>query len=175
MSRTYATPPRAPNPSSTLTLTERAVDCDDADAAIVPRVPTMRCPKMPDPSSQPVSTVVSERSLGRWPLGQRIGHGGIGEVWRGADRERGLPVAVKVVRADVPDAERAMLAQEERIVASLDHPGIVRVVDVGEVSDEDAAASGGQLAAGAPWLAMELFEGGTPQVPTTRKRGLDSG
>jgi serine/threonine protein kinase/tetratricopeptide (TPR) repeat protein len=68
----------------------------------------------------------------RYELGEKLGEGGFGSVYRGFDRRLGRPVAVKVARADrTGAAEAARLVQEARQVAQLRHPGIVTVHDVG--------------------------------------------
>ncbi|MCC7536202.1 MAG: protein kinase, partial [Deltaproteobacteria bacterium] len=92
-----------------------------------------------------------------------IARGGMAEVWRGRHVEEDVPVAVKVLTADVArKAEyRAAFRTEVRAVAWLDHPGIVVVLDHGEVPEETAARSSGQLAAGSPYLVMELATLGT--------------
>lgn len=75
-----------------------------------------------------------ERIGGRYVLEQRLGLGGMGEVWlavlegAGAFRRR---VVIKVLaperRGDAGLA--AMLAEEARVVGSLHHPGIVSALD----------------------------------------------
>jgi tetratricopeptide (TPR) repeat protein len=129
------------------------------------RAPPPQDPGSPNPrrSDQPPDPAAPPEPLpcGRFDLQATVGRGAYGTVWRGRDRDRGLPVAVKVVHAEVPDAERASLLHEARAVASLDHPGIVRIVDLGSVTTEEAARGHGHLVTGAPWLAMDLVRGGT--------------
>ncbi len=74
-----------------------------------------------------------------------------------------VPAAVKVITAAYAGDPRfvASLENEVRAVARLDHSGIVRVFDYGKVDEEAAAASSGALAAGSPYLVMELASGGT--------------
>ena len=87
----------------------------------------------------------------------------MGIVWRALHREQKLPVAVKVLtasRSADPQFQK-VFRREVRSVASLDHPGIVYVLDHGSVGAEAADASEGRLRAGSPWLAMELAEGGS--------------
>jgi len=83
------------------------------------------------------------------------------EVWRGAHREQGLPVAVKVMSPELADrpAARAALETEVRAVAALDHPGVVMVFDYGLIPPETEAASNGRLEAHSPYLVMELATG----------------
>jgi tetratricopeptide (TPR) repeat protein len=100
--------------------------------------------------------------LGPFHLTAPIGAGGMGVVWQGAHRLAGAPVAVKVIShawSREPGAQAAF-RREVRAIASLAHPGIVTVHDVGEVDERAAAASGGRLIARSPYLAMELLPHG---------------
>ena len=92
----------------------------------------------------PDSTVEHLREVAEWPdLGAtkyevigRIGRGGMATVYLARDRELGREVAVKVPHgADREPAESTRLLQEARILASLEHPGIVPVHDVGTLPD----------------------------------------
>ncbi|HEX6104357.1 MAG TPA: serine/threonine-protein kinase [Gemmatimonadales bacterium] len=65
-----------------------------------------------------------------------VGQGGMGTVYRAHDRVLGREVALKVLRADLADAETAgRLEREARILARLEHPGIVPVHDAGTLAD----------------------------------------
>lgn len=101
-------------------------------------------------------------ALGAFDLVRPAARGGMARVWQGVHRRSGVPVAVKVVTAELARemAFRVRFAHEVRAVARLDHPAVVRVFDHGAVSTAAAAASGGQLWEGAPYLAMEWIEGG---------------
>ena len=73
---------------------------------------------------------------GRYALHEPVGQGGMGTVYRAADHVLGRDVAIKVLRGDVADAEAALrLEREARILARLEHPGIVPVHDVGTLAD----------------------------------------
>jgi serine/threonine protein kinase/tetratricopeptide (TPR) repeat protein len=101
--------------------------------------------------------------LGPFQLTRRIGRGGMGEVWSGYHRGQGVPVAVKVVTADVARDPRYVtyFRNEVRAMAGLDHPSIVVVYDYGLVSHEAEYRSEGELNAGAPYLVMERVDGGS--------------
>ena len=72
----------------------------------------------------------------RYEIGERIGEGGMGAVYLAHDHELDRDVALKVLRAPVPtDDERLGILREARILASLEHPGIVPVHDVGTLPD----------------------------------------
>jgi WD40 repeat protein len=75
--------------------------------------------------------------LGRYAIRARLGSGGYGVVYRAYDDELCRDVAIKVPyrrRVGSPAEAEAYLA-EARILASLDHPGIVPVYDLGRTSD----------------------------------------
>lgn len=101
-------------------------------------------------------------ALGPFSIDACIGRGGMGEVWRGA-HVGGAKVAIKVVNPRLAQREetRSAFRDEVRAVARLNHRGIVRVYDYGVISGEVAVASRGALFEGAPYLVMELVEGGT--------------
>jgi serine/threonine-protein kinase len=72
----------------------------------------------------------------RYELGDEVARGGMGVVYAARDRELGRAVAIKVVGAERSDAEtKARLRREARIIAHLEHPGIVPVHDVGTLPD----------------------------------------
>ena len=89
---------------------------------------------------------------GRFKLRQKLGEGGMGEVWV-ADQVEPVHrrVAVKVVRPGL-DSERmlARFDQERQALALMDHPNIAKVLDAGEAD-------------GRPYFVMELIKG----VPIT--------
>ncbi|MEY9859483.1 tRNA A-37 threonylcarbamoyl transferase component Bud32 [Catenulispora sp. GAS73] len=91
----------------------------------------------------------------RYELIDRIGGGSMGEVWRGRDLVLGRTVAVKIVLPALLDTPtfRARFVAEARVMAMMDHPGIVRVYDYGytDATDPDTP--------GAAFLVMEFIEG----------------
>jgi serine/threonine protein kinase len=84
----------------------------------------------------------------RYRLGESIGRGGMGQVWRGTDEALGRPVAVKFLHrhgaTDEQAAERFRL--EAHAAAVLSDPHVVTVYDFGEHDDN-------------LFLVMELVEG----------------
>ncbi|WP_446041356.1 serine/threonine-protein kinase [Streptomyces sp. SID1121] len=89
---------------------------------------------------------------GRYRLGECIGSGGMGKVWRAHDEVLHRTVAVKELTAGryVNEADRAVLHQrtqkEARAAARITHPGVVTVHDV---LDHD----------GRPWIVMQYVDG----------------
>ncbi|NMN95030.1 protein kinase domain-containing protein [Antrihabitans stalactiti] len=91
---------------------------------------------------------------GRYRLGERIGRGGMADVFRADDELLHRPVAVKVFRLDTPAGQdRRRIDAEVRILAALRHPGLVTVFDAGAVDEP-----GGDTA---PFLVMEFIDGPT--------------
>jgi serine/threonine-protein kinase len=88
--------------------------------------------------------------LGPYEIIEFIGAGGMGEVYRARDPRLGRDVAVKVLPETVSgDAERRMrFEQEARAAATLNHPGILAIHDVGWQQ-------------GSPYIVSELLEGET--------------
>ncbi len=82
----------------------------------------------------------------RYEIGEEVARGGFGVVHRGRDRRLDRPVAVKRVRGVATEETWRRFETEARIAAALDHPGIVRVLDV----DRDA---------GGIFLILEWVEG----------------
>ncbi|MFT4977289.1 MAG: serine/threonine protein kinase/tetratricopeptide (TPR) repeat protein [Myxococcota bacterium] len=87
-------------------------------------------------------------------LAERIGRGGMGEVWRGTHLDLDLPIALKVLRTPDP-RHRAAFLNEIRAISTLSHPHIIDIVEQGQLSPDDTA----ELPAGSPYLAMELAQG----------------
>jgi tetratricopeptide (TPR) repeat protein len=85
--------------------------------------------------------------LGRYVRVNRLGEGGMGEVWRAWDLELGRWIALKFLKVDNLD-ELARFQREARTIARLSHPNIAAVHDVGEHG-------------GRPYIAMQLVEGKT--------------
>ncbi len=96
---------------------------------------------------------------GKYRLDALLGEGGMGSVWRATNLLLELPVAIKLIRADLDRSSlRARLQLEARSVAKLGHPGIVRIFDVGESELGD------------PFIVMELLQGETLARIITRGR-----
>jgi serine/threonine protein kinase len=85
---------------------------------------------------------------GRYSLDELIGRGGMADVYRATDQVLEREVAVKVLRGHAAsDSDRERFREEAQIVAALDHPGLVTVLDAG-VADDDV-----------PYLVMDLVDG----------------
>ncbi|MGW1200041.1 serine/threonine-protein kinase [Streptomyces sp. NPDC002536] len=70
---------------------------------------------------------------GRYRLGEPLGRGGMGEVWRGSDEVLGRQVAVKLLLPEGGDeSSAARFRMEAQTAARLNHPQVVAVYDFGE-------------------------------------------
>ena len=90
------------------------------------------------------------RQLSGYKLVREIGHGGMGSVYL-AERSDGAfrkQVAIKLVQPGVNSANiLARFRQEREILASLDHPGIARLLDAATIEE------------GLPYFVMEFVDG----------------
>ncbi|MFJ6212666.1 serine/threonine-protein kinase [Streptomyces sp. NPDC092296] len=83
---------------------------------------------------------------GRYRLAEKIGHGGMGQVWSAYDQQLDRRVAVKLLRTDLALTAggsetartelRRRFRRECRVTAGFDHPGLVTVYDAGEDGDD---------------------------------------
>src|SRR6476660_3025031 len=91
--------------------------------------------------------------LGPYEIIGLVGVGGMGEVYRARDPRLGRHVAIKILPAAFStDSERLWrFEREARAVASLNHPNICTIHDIGEHD-------------GQRYLVMELLEGETLDV-----------
>ncbi|WP_329147327.1 serine/threonine protein kinase [Streptomyces niveus] len=89
---------------------------------------------------------------GRYRLGEVLGRGGMGTVWRAVDETLGRTVAVKELRFPTSideDEKRRLITRtlrEAKAIARIRNNGAVTVYDV--VDEDDR-----------PWIVMELIEG----------------
>lgn len=95
-----------------------------------------RTSEYPSKGSAPES-VGHPKMVGRYRVRRILGEGGFGRVFLGHDDDLDRPVAIKVPRlervAHAHDVETYLA--EARVLALLDHPGIVPVYDVGRTDD----------------------------------------
>lgn len=127
-----------------------------ADTQLVARVEALERSATGAGRAMPTEFPAERRPLGPPPekigpfrLVERIGEGGMGQVWR-AERNDGLfdqTVAVKLLWSHLAPLAGGRFAEERRILARLEHPNIARLID------------GGVLPDGTPYLVMEHVAG----------------
>jgi serine/threonine-protein kinase len=84
----------------------------------------------------------------RYAVHELLGRGGMGAVYRATDRSLGRDVALKVMTTELDHEDVARrLQREARVLAALEHPGIVAVHDSGVLAD------------GRPFYVMRLVRG----------------
>jgi serine/threonine protein kinase/tetratricopeptide (TPR) repeat protein len=90
------------------------------------------------------------QTIGPYRLGERLGAGGMGEVYQAYDERLDRWVAVKLIRPEAVENEtvRERFRREARAAARLSHPAIVQIHDIVESGESDA-------------IVMELVEGET--------------
>lgn len=98
------------------------------------------------------SSIKNEVVGGRYRLGEVIGRGGMSSVYCARDENLGRDVALKLFAPQAPDADELKRQEAEiRLLATLNHPGLVTLFDAGidtRIPDEPR-----------PFLTMELVEG----------------
>ncbi len=79
----------------------------------------------------------SGEKLGRYKIGNKIGAGGMGEVYLATDEQLDRNIALKVLLPEFCcDAERVQRFKlEAKTVSSLNHPGIITIHEIGEEND----------------------------------------
>jgi eukaryotic-like serine/threonine-protein kinase len=86
-------------------------------------------------------------SIGRYAVTGMLGEGGMGVVYAAYDDRLGRPVAIKMIKGAIVEPEaRDRLRREARSAASVNHPAICQLYEIGEEQ--------GEL-----FLAMELLQG----------------
>jgi serine/threonine protein kinase len=121
----------------------------------------VRCREIPAvraarPRTEPTleDALTSGARIGSYEVIDRLGAGGMGEVYRARDTRLGRTVALKVLRSGADPELLRRLDREARAASALNHPNIVHIYDVGEAATH----------AGAHYVVMELVEGETLRV-----------
>ncbi|MDQ4145206.1 MAG: protein kinase [Actinomycetota bacterium] len=98
---------------------------------------------------------------GRYLLEERLGNGGMGQVWRAVDQRLQRTVAVKLISPQLAEEPEFLVRflREAQSVARISHPNVVAILDFGEADDK-------------PFLVMEFVPGrplndltGEPMAP----------
>src|SRR3954462_15724747 len=96
---------------------------------------------------------------GKYRLNQRLGTGGMAEVWSATNSFTERQIAIKFMNAQIaktPEAAARFL-KEAKVSARVNHPNVIEILDVGQTED-------GQL-----FLVMELLTGISLEVALRRQ------
>ena len=107
---------------------------------------------------------------GRYRLIQRLGAGGGGEVHRAYDSELDREVALKLLSTEASEKSITRFRREVGVAQELNHPGLVRVYDIGREKDRYYLSM--QLVHGQS-LSARLHEAGPLPVAEARKLFLE--
>ena len=92
--------------------------------------------------------MATSREMGPFEVLERLGAGGMGEVFKARDKRLNRFVAIKFLPAEAGEAARERFQREALAIAALNHPHICTLHEIGE--------DGGR-----PYLVLELLEGET--------------
>jgi predicted ATPase/serine/threonine protein kinase len=104
----------------------------------------------PPTSDRALSTLTPGTRFGNYEILERLGAGGMGEVYRARDTRLEREVAIKTLSLEIssqPDA-LSRFEREARSACALNHPNIVTIYELGQAD-------------GTRYIAMELVAGGT--------------
>ena len=119
---------------------QRLLDADAEASVLVPTAAGARLSIEQNPANG--------TRVGPYQLGEEIGRGGMGVVYRATRADVGNTVAVKMLREQFPSKEHTeRFVREQHVLGQLEHPGIARFLDAGVTSDET------------PYLVMEYVDG----------------
>src|SRR5208283_3268942 len=116
----------------------------------MPRAAAVISMNPPHTSVSVPSTLLPGTRFGNYEILQRLGAGGMGEVYRAKDSRLDREVAIKTVslnHCSLPEA-LSRFEREARSACSLNHPNIVTIYELGHVN-------------GTHYIAMELVDGET--------------
>src|SRR5271157_6243213 len=116
----------------------------------MPRAAPARPMNPPPTSGSEPSTLSPGARFGSYEILQRLGAGGMGEVYRAKDTRLDREVAIKTLsleRCSHPEA-LSRFEQEARSASALNHPNIVTIYELGQEN-------------GTRYIAMEFVEGDT--------------
>ena len=111
----------------------------------------LEAPRMSGPSDLPKFTAGQKFGNGRYVLKQRLGQGGMGDVWLAKDLQLAKPVALKFLAEQLHRDPRGLRLLRDEVVLSqeLSHPNVLRIYDWNEHTGEPV------------FVAMEYVDGGT--------------
>jgi eukaryotic-like serine/threonine-protein kinase len=112
-------------------------------------------------------TLPADAVLSRYRIIERIGAGGMGEVYKAYDSSLERYVALKILPPELVSREDRLqrFVQEAKTASGLSHPNIVTIHEIGHAAVENSSDS-----AAVHFIAMELVEGETLRKRIHRDR-----
>src|SRR5271166_3822658 len=92
--------------------------------------------------------MLSPKTISHYRVIEKIGEGGMGEVFLAMDTILERRVALKFLTGEESTCDKGRILEEARAAASIDHPYVCKIFETGEVE-------------GKPFIAMEFVEGET--------------
>ena len=138
------------------------------DAPLMPQVPwsPLATTLEHDGPAIDADFLTSGQRLGPYTVERRLGRGGMGSVFLAVDGNLGRRVALKVIQPTTLDPSsldtselHSRFDQERRILAQLDHPGIAKLYDTGQIGANDLEEGGNPGLVGVPYFTMEWVDG----------------
>ncbi len=109
------------------------------------------------------------RHLGKYELQTRLGRGGMAEVWKAFDPQLRRHVAIKLMLTELREDPDFLVRfeREARLVASLDHPSIVKIHDF-QISQPPESETP------TPYMVMDYVKGQTlsDYINSTSRKGI---
>jgi serine/threonine protein kinase len=120
------------------------------------------------------------KHLGKYELRERLGRGGVAEVWKAFDTQLQRFVAIKILQPDLREDPNFVehFKREAKLIASLHHPNIVQIHDFqvyqpGEADIDQAETLTTSSVTPLAYMVMDYIEGGTlaRYIENTSKKG----
>ncbi len=94
--------------------------------------------------------LIAGTKIGRYEIREKVGAGGMGEVYLAHDTGLERTIALKILPAEVASNQERMarFVREAKAAAALNHPNIAHIYEIGEL-------------AGQHFIAMEFVDGTT--------------
>ena len=74
--------------------------------------------------------------LGSYTVVERLGTGGMGEVYRAHDDRLARDAAIKIVKAAAAAGAPSRVWREARAAAGVNHPGVCQIYEIGEKDEQ---------------------------------------
>ena len=104
--------------------------------------------------------------LGNYRLIRLLGHGGFASVYLGEHQYLKRLAAIKVLRTVLDDPEKTRFLKEAKLLASLSHPHIVRVLEF-DVAKRRTATQNSVIIENIPFLVMDYVASGSLRATYT--------